>query len=86
MQLNDEEKIVQNKSYENPCDRKQCSAWQARSHKFAIEGASLGAEPPAAGGYWGIWEQGPQRLKILHFFFKNNLKAVNYPANSGGLQ
>ena len=42
----------------------------------------LGAEPAAAGGYrglWanppaaggtGVWGRSPQRLKILHFFFK----------------
>ena len=62
MQLKDEEKIVQNKSYENTYDYEQCKAWQARSHKFAIEGVVLGA-----------WGRSPQRLKILHFFFKNNL-------------
>ena len=83
-----EEKIVQNKSYEPPNDYTQCKAWAAHSQKFAIAGAvlgvwgrspllpeaieGLGAKPSAAGGT-GVWGQSPQRLKILHFFFKNNL-------------
>ena len=32
----------------------------------------FGAKPPAAEGK-GVWGQSPQRLKILDFFFKNNL-------------
>ena len=88
MQLNDEEKIVQSKSYENPYDYKQRKVWQARNQKVAIEGAvfgvwgpspqspeaigGLGAKLPAAGGT-GVWGRSPQRLKILHFFFRNNL-------------
>ena len=56
-------------------DYKQSKVWRARRQKFAIEGAVCGglrAKPPAAGDT-GDWGQSPQRLRILHFFFKNNL-------------
>ena len=85
LQLHDEAKIVQNKSYETPYDYAQCRAWAAHSQKFAIAGAvwgvwgrslqppkatgGLGAKPLAAGGT-GVWRRNPQRLKILHFFSK----------------
>ena len=61
---------------------------QHKARNSQLRGAvfgGLGAEPPAAGGYWGSggkapsrWRHGglgaePQRLKILRFFFKNNL-------------
>ena len=88
MQLNDEEKIVQNKSDENPYDYKQRKVWQARSQKLAIEEAvfgGLGAKPPAARGNWGSGGKAPSRrrhggpgaeppaLENFAFFFKNNL-------------
>ena len=57
---------------------------QARRQKFAMGGCfrGLGAEPPAAGGQWGlgakplaarstgVWGRSSQRSKILHFFAK----------------
>ena len=62
-------KIVQNKSYENSYDYKQGKVWEVRSQKFAIKGlfrGSGGRAPEAIGGLGAE----PQRLKILHFFFK----------------
>ena len=57
-------KIVQNKSYENLYDYKQCKVWEARSQKFFSQLRGL---------LWGVWGRSPQRLKILHFFKKNKL-------------
>ena len=68
-------KIVQNKSYENSYDYKQCKVWEARSQKFAIEGAVVGVwgqspQPPEAIGGLGAE---PPALKNFAFFLKNNL-------------
>ena len=85
MQLNDQEKIVLNKSYQPPYNYTHCKVWQARSQKFAMgEGLFWG---PGGGAPWrrrlsGVWGQSPQPseargpgggaqcLKILNFFSK----------------
>ena len=81
-------KIVQNKSYENSYDYKQCKVWEARSQKFAIEGLfrrSGGRAPKTVIG-WNSNGQSPQppeaigglgaeppALENFAFFLKNNL-------------
>ena len=65
-------KVVQNKSYENSYDYKQCKVWEVRSQKFAIKGlfrGSGGRAPEAIGGLGAE----PPALKNFAFFFKNNL-------------
>ena len=72
-------KIVQNKSYQNSYDYKQCKVWEVRSQKFAIEGLfrGSGGRAPSRRRLLGVWGLSPHPVN-MHISDQYCLRAVLY--------